>query len=120
MSSFSTRVVSDAVVVEFDSSAGLNHFQNNTVRDALYELVSNSAEPRLGIDLCNVDFLSSSGVALLVGLKRRVEGRGGKLVLFRLQSIVRDILAVTKLDQFFIIVETEAQALASLRPDSVA
>ncbi len=67
-----------------------------------------------------VDYLSSSGVALLVGLKRRVETRGGKIVLYRVQPIVRDLLAVMKLDKFFIIVDNEQQALASLPPVSTA
>ena len=120
MSCFSTRVESDAVVLEFETAAGLNDFRNNALRDSLYELVSNGPEPRLAVDLLKVDFLSSSGVALLVGLKRRVETRGGKIVLYRVQPIVRDLLAVMKLDRFFIIVETEPQALASLRPVSTA
>ena len=73
-------------------------------------------EPVFAVDLQKVDYLSSSGVAILVGLKRRVEATGGKIVFFHVQPIVRDLLAVMKLDRFFTITDDEAQALASLRP----
>jgi anti-sigma B factor antagonist len=116
MSLFNTRTESDVVLVAFDSAAGLNDSRNNALRDALYEVIGAQANPRFAVDLSCVDYLSSSGVAILVGLKRRVEGSGGKLVFYQMQPIVRDLLAVMKLDRFFTIVPDEAQALASLRP----
>jgi anti-sigma B factor antagonist len=115
MSSFSTRPDSDVEVVTFESAGGLNDFRNSALRDALYELVATHNDPMLAIDLAKVDYLSSSGVAILVGLKRRVETKGGKIVIFHVQPIVRDLLAVMKLDRFFIISEDEAKAIDSLR-----
>ena len=116
MSAFITRVESETLIVKFEAAAGLNDFRNNALRDALYELVQNRAEPALAVDLQHVDYLSSSGVAILVGLKRRVDTRNGKIVLFHVQPVVRDLLAVMKLDRYFAIADNEAQALASLRP----
>jgi anti-sigma B factor antagonist len=107
-------------VIEFETASGLNDFRNSLLRDALYDLIPSSSAPRFAIDLLKVDYLSSSGVALLVGLKRRVETRGGKLVLYRVQPIVRDLLAVMKLDKFFTIVDNEQQALVSLHSVSTA
>jgi anti-sigma B factor antagonist len=115
MSSFITRPDSDVQVVTFESAGGLNDFRNSVLRDALYELVANHTDPMLAIDLAKVDYLSSSGVAILVGLKRRVETKGGKIVIFHVQPIVRDLLAVMKLDRFFAISEDEAKAIDSLR-----
>jgi anti-sigma B factor antagonist len=118
MSTFNTRQESDATIIIFDGAAGLNDFRNNTLRDALYELVSGMEEPRLALDLVKVDYLSSSGVAILVGLKRRVDTRKGKIVLFNVLPIVRDLLHVMKLDRYFPIAEDEHSALAALRPVS--
>jgi anti-sigma B factor antagonist len=115
MSSFSTRPDSDVQVVTFESAGGLNDFRNSALRDALYELVANENDPMLAVDLAKVDYLSSSGVAILVGLKRRVETKGGKIVIFHVQPIVRDLLAVMKLDRFFTISDDEAKAVGSLR-----
>jgi anti-sigma B factor antagonist len=116
MSSFTTRDASDVLVVHFESATGLNDFRNNAVRDALYELVGSRSDPRFAVDLENVDYLSSSGVAILVGLKRRVDSRSGKIVFFRVQPVVRDLLGVMKLDRFLLIADDEPRALASLRP----
>jgi anti-sigma B factor antagonist len=116
MSSFSARPDSGGIqVVNFDNAGGLNDFRNSALRDALYELVATNDEPLLAIDLSKVDYLSSSGVAILVGLKRRVETKGGKIVIYHVQPIVRDLLGVMKLDRFFIITENESKALDSLR-----
>jgi anti-sigma B factor antagonist len=115
MSSFSTRPDSDVQVVTFESAGGLNDFRNSALRDSLYELVANENDPMLAIDLAKVDYLSSSGVAILVGLKRRVETKGGKIVIFHVQPIVRDLLAVMKLDRFFTISEDEGKAIGALR-----
>ena len=118
MSTFSTREESDALIIDFDSAAGLNDFRNNALRDALYELVQGREEPRVALDLLKVDYLSSSGVAILVGLKRRIETRNGKIVLFNVQPIVRDLLKVMKLDRYFPMADDEHAAIASLRPVS--
>jgi anti-sigma B factor antagonist len=115
MSSFTVREEADVLVVYFDGSSGLNDFRNSALRESLYELVASRTDPRIAVDLLKVDYLSSSGVAILVGLKRRVEAKGGKIFLYRVQPIVHDLLAVMKLDQYFSIVDDEAKAMASLR-----
>ena len=116
MSAFSTRIESDAVIIKFEAATALNDFRNNSLRDSLYELVQNRAEPILAVDLQKIDYLSSSGVAILVGLKRRVDTRSGKIVFFHVQPVVRDLLGVMKLDRFFTMADDEPNALASIRP----
>ena len=116
MSFFTTRSDSDVLVVTFETAAGLNDFRNNALRDSLYELVQAQPSPRFAVDLGKVDYLSSSGVAILVGLKRRVETKGGQMVIYHLQPIVHDLLGIMKLDRFFTISEDEARAVASVRP----
>jgi anti-sigma B factor antagonist len=118
MSIFSTREEADALIITFDGATGLNDFRNNALRDSLYDLVQNRDEPRVALDLLKVDYLSSSGVAILVGLKRRVETRNGKLALYHVQGVVKDLLHVMKLDRYFPIADDEHAALASLRPVS--
>ncbi len=115
MSIFTTRDEEGALLVSFDDASGLNDFRNTPLRDALFEIIQEREDPRVAIDMDKVDYLSSSGVAILVGLKRRIETRNGKIVLFRLQSIVHDLLQVMKLDRYFVIVDDEKEAVASLR-----
>jgi len=118
MSTFATRDESGVLIVAFTDPSGLNDFRNTPLRDALFELVQEREEPRLALDMNRVDYLSSSGVAILVGLKRRVETRGGKIALFQLQSTVRDLLQVMKLDRYFAILDDEASAVSHLNAAS--
>ncbi len=116
MTTYNSREESDALIIGFDDPAGLNDFRNSTLRDSLYELVQTRTQPFLAIDLLQIDYLSSSGLAILVGIKRRVESRLGKIVLFHVQPTVLDILKVTKLDRYFTVAQDEHSALASLHP----
>jgi anti-sigma B factor antagonist len=120
MSSFRTREEPDGLVIMLDDAVGLNDFRTSSFRDSLYETVQAIDIPRIALNLSNVDYLSSSGVAILVGLKRRIDAKGGKLVLFGVQSVVFDLLRMMKLNQYFAFVNDEALALASLRPVSTA
>jgi anti-sigma B factor antagonist len=120
MSSLRTREEPDGLVITLDDASGLNDFRSTTFRDSLYETVQSRDSPRVGFDLHAVDYLSSSGVALLVGMKRRIDAKNGKLVLFGVQPIVYDLLRIMKLNQYFEFADDEAQALASLRPVSSA
>ncbi|QEH36341.1 Anti-sigma F factor antagonist [Aquisphaera giovannonii] len=113
---FTARDDGDALIIHFDSPAGLNDFRNSSLRDSLYAAVQERETPQVALDLEQIDYLSSSGVAILVGLKRRIDTRNGKLVLFRVQPVVSDLLKVMKLDRYFPITADEPSALAALRP----
>lgn len=116
MSSFSIREEPDALVVRIEEPALLNDFRSNSFRDTLYEAVEGGEGSRVAVDLSRVDFLSSSGVAILVGLKRRLDSKQGKLVLFGVTPVVYDLLRITRLIQYFAFADNEGDAIAALRP----
>lgn len=109
MSSFRTREEPDGLVIMLDDAAGLNDFRSSAFRDMLYELVEALESPRVAFNLSKVDYLSSSGVAILVGLKRRIDTKKGKLVLFATQPIVFDLLRIMKLTQYFTFADDECR-----------
>jgi anti-sigma B factor antagonist len=116
MASFSIREEPDGMVITFDDPSGLNDFRSSTFRDSLYEAVQGPEAPRVAIDLGAVDYLSSSGVAILVGLKRRIEAHKGKLVFYGVQPVVYDLLRIMKLNGYFSFADDESKALETLRP----
>lgn len=120
MSSFHTREEPNGLVISLENATGLNDFRSSVFRDALYETIQARETPRVAFDMNSIDYLSSSGVAILVGLKRRVDAKNGSLVLFGVQPVVFDLLRIMKLNQYFTFADNEAQALASLRPVSTA
>jgi anti-sigma B factor antagonist len=68
-------------------------------------------QPRLVVNLAEVDFIDSSALALLVkGLKRCRQG-GGDLVICELQKPVQIIFELTRLERAFYIFETQPQAM---------
>ena len=116
MSPFQTRQESDSLVISFDNPVALNDFRSNSFREALYDFVQSRIDPRIIVDLSAIDYLSSSGVAILVGLKRRIDLQQGKLVLCRVQPLVCDLLRVMRLNQYFTFADDESEAIALLHP----
>ena len=58
---------------------------------------------RLVVDLSNVTYIDSSGLAVLIEGMQNVEAYGGKFVLAGLQDVVRPIFEIARLDQVFMI-----------------
>jgi anti-sigma B factor antagonist len=108
------REENGVLVLTLDDPDAINDGQSIALRQPIYQAVQEREAPQLVVDLKAIDFLSSSGVALLIGLKRRVEGKGGKLVLFNLHPHVLDLFKVMKLTSLFALAEDEAHALAVL------
>ncbi len=67
--------------------------------------------PRLVVDLSGVTHLDSSGVSALVEIYRRLNRYGGEIRLAGMNSMVRGIFEITKLDQIFSIFSTSDEAL---------
>ncbi len=106
----------DALVVRLDNPARFNDSRSVDYRESLYRSVLSRSEPLVALDLSTVDYLSSTGIAILIGLKRRVDEQRGKLVLFRIQPFIHELLRGMKLNTYFAIVDCEQDALALLRP----
>jgi anti-sigma B factor antagonist len=57
--------------------------------------------PRVVVDLTDVTYIDSSGLAVLIGGMQQVKEYGGKFLLVGLQNDVRSIFETARLDQFF-------------------
>ncbi len=63
------------------------------------------------VDLKDVSYMDSSGVASLVKVLSRVRKSDGRLVLTSLSDRVRSIFEITRLDTVFEIVDSQEEAL---------
>ena len=100
----------DAAIVAARGEIDLRH--SPEFHRALIELCEE--RPRLlVIHLGEVTYMDSSGVGTLVEIFRRTREYGGRMVLVAPTERVRGVFEITKLDQFFTIVESEADALAA-------
>ena len=65
------------------------------------------------VDLSGVTFIDSSGLAALIRATQNVEEYGGKLTLAGINTNVRAIFEMARLDQFFIIGPRDDEMLAA-------
>jgi anti-anti-sigma factor len=77
-------------------------------------LLRPDAPPNLLLNLARVRFVSSAFVAGMIALQRKVKATHGRLILCAMNAIVRETLHGARLDTFFEIRDTEAEALQSL------
>jgi anti-anti-sigma factor len=78
------------------------------------------AGPHLVLDLGDVSFMDSTGLKVLLATHKRVQLLGGHLALAAPGRSVRKVLAVTGLDQTFLVTDTVDEALAKVADDTPA
>ena len=83
------------------------------VSAALAAMIENKP-PRLVVDLSNVTYIDSSGLAVLIEGMQNVEAYGGKFILAGIQENVKPIFEIARLDQVFIIFPHVDAALAAI------
>jgi len=69
-----------------------------------------AANPKLILDLTNVDYLSSAGLRLLLVLYRELAARKGKLALLGVSQDIRTVMSHTGFLSFFTLVESAVEA----------
>jgi anti-anti-sigma factor len=75
-------------------------------------LIREGSVPQILINLADIQLVSSSFIAGLVAMHRRVTAAGGKLIVCQLSLVVRETLKGAKLDKMLDIADDEQEALA--------
>jgi anti-sigma B factor antagonist len=83
------------------------------LRVRLLHLLEECTPSKLILNLAEVPYMDSSGVAVLVEMLRRLRKTQGSVILAALQPRVRGILEIAQLTTVFPIVPDEAAALAT-------
>ena len=103
----STREQTEATIVDVtgDIDMGTSPGLRKTLLDSL------KTTPRLVLNLREVRYIDSSGIASLVEVLKEARNKEKRLVLFGLNTAVREVLQLTRLTKIFEIRDTEEQAL---------
>ncbi|MDX2037490.1 MAG: STAS domain-containing protein [Isosphaeraceae bacterium] len=104
------------LVIVVDDVARVNDSLSDEYRQEVYRAAQEFPGGRVALDLGPVDFISSSGVTMLVGLQKRMLAAKGRLVLFHAQPYVRDVLHQMRIDKLFTFAADEPEALGLLAP----
>jgi anti-sigma B factor antagonist len=114
MLKFTTRDVSGVLVIAFEATDDLALDWQSTQREWLYKLIESDAHQRFAIDLTEVNYLASSEIGFLVTIKRRIDRRQGKVVIFGLSPYIREIFETMNLVRILDIVDNQGAALTKL------
>lgn len=98
-------------VVKFVDRRILDASNIEELGDELFALVEEDQRKHLLLNFTGVEFLSSAALNKLIILDKKVKSRGGKLVLSDLRQEIKEVFAITRLDQLFTISDSEQQAL---------
>lgn len=69
----------------------------------------------LAVDLSGVEFVDSSGLAVLIALYKQLQEIDGRLALLSPHANVRALIELTRLHQIFDIYEDQGRAIADLQ-----
>ncbi len=83
--------------------------------EKFFQRVSSNSKPHIIINLANVNFVDSTGLAtLVIGMKHSRQQKG-EMALCCVQQAVRIIFELTRLDKVFTICNTQEEALEKLQ-----
>ncbi len=96
-----------------DVSGDIDLASSPEVRKALLRELRVNRIPRVVLNLKEVRYIDSSGVASLVEGLKASRDTGSRFILFGLSSIAREVLQLSRLLKVFEIYDNEEQALGS-------
>lgn len=96
----------------FDVTGDIDLASSPQLRKALLRELRELRIPRVVLNLAAVRYIDSSGVASLVEALKASRDSGSRLILFGLNSAIREVLQLSKLLRIFEITDTEEQAVA--------
>jgi anti-sigma B factor antagonist len=97
----------------FDLSGDIDFANSLELRQSLLREIQESRTPRVVVNLSQVRYIDSSGVASLVEGLKASRDLGSRLILFGLSTAARETLQLSRLIKVFEVHENEEQALAS-------
>jgi len=80
------------------------------LKKKLEDILKNKSR-KVVINFCSVSYIDSSGLATLVELLKNVKSFSGELKLTNMQSKIKNLFEITKLEKLFNILETEEDAI---------
>ena len=106
----SNERIDNTLVIRIDGV--INMSTSSELRKYLQEAVAQQA-PVVVANMSAVPYIDSAGIATLVEFLQSVRGYGGDLVLAALQTPVRQVFELAKLDMIFRMCDCEEEALGS-------
>jgi anti-sigma B factor antagonist len=114
MLKFTTHEAAGVLIIVFEETDLSTGDWQSTERDVLYKMLESRQDGRFAIDLSEVNYLASSEIGFLMTIKRRIDRRQGKVVMFGVGAYIFDIFRTMNLTKIIDIVENQTAALGKL------
>lgn len=99
--------------VIFDLSGDIDLANSPAMRKVLLTEIKEKHSRKVFLNLTNVRYIDSSGIASLVEGLKAARDNGARLILYGLSPAVREVMELSRLQKIFEIYPSEEQALAS-------
>jgi anti-sigma B factor antagonist len=106
-----SRQMQDNVILDLSGDIDLAH--SPEMRKVLLGEIKVKKTPKVFLNMKNVRYIDSSGIASLVEALKASRDAGTKLILYSLSTGVREVIHLSRLQKIFDIFDDEQQALAS-------
>ena len=83
------------------------------LESALYKAINENS--RVIMDLADAEYISSSGLRVLLAGKKMLKERDGEMILISLQPVVRDVFEIAGLGRLFLIRKSWEDALPAMK-----
>jgi anti-sigma B factor antagonist len=97
----------------FDVSGDIDFANSPEVRGAVLQEIREARASRVVMNLSQVRYIDSSGVATLIEGLKAARDLGSRFILIGLSTTAREVLQLSRLTKVFEIYDTEQQALES-------
>jgi anti-sigma B factor antagonist len=97
----------------FDLTGDVDFANSREVRDSVLREIRESRTARVVVNLSQVRYIDSSGVASLVEGLKAARDLGSRFILVGLSTSAREVLQLSRLLKVFEVYENEQEALAS-------
>lgn len=110
----SVEYAENATIVTFVDEKILEEMDIHSLQESVMSVIDEAKRINLILDFCNVQFLSSAVLGLLMRISKKVYEQDGQLRLCNISPKIYEIFKITRLNKIFDIYENVKSATESL------
>ncbi|MHC4123400.1 MAG: STAS domain-containing protein [Planctomycetota bacterium] len=110
----SVKYAEIATILAFTDEKILEENDVRSVQESIMSVIEETGSGNIVLDFCNVHFLSSAVLGLLIRVSKKIYEQGGQLRLCSIDSKIYEIFKITRLIEIFDICENAEEAVKSL------
>jgi len=104
----------NATITTFTSESILEEKDIQALRESIMSVIEQTERINLILDFCNVRFLSSAVLGLLIRISKKIYERDGQLRLCNINPKIHEVFKITRLTKIFDIYKDTEDAVESL------